>query len=80
MAGLHAYSVSLAEVTPEWLANVKRQHHCIVITGTGLGLELDTFDFENLSAAARRATLVAGVVPVFPPGRPRRRRAESSDG
>jgi hypothetical protein len=36
--GFPAYSVALTEVTPSWLADVKREGKCLVLTGTGLGL------------------------------------------
>jgi len=74
--GFPAYSVALNEVTPEWLQSLRREAHCIVITGTGLDLDLDTFKFDSISSAARAGNLVGAVVPM-PPGRstdPRRRR------
>jgi hypothetical protein len=64
--GLPAYSVELTEVTPEWLTNLGQRDQCVVITGTNLGLDLSTFTFEVIQAAAKQGTVVAGIVPTTP--------------
>ena len=61
---LAAYSVALSEVTPEWLEALTRLGRCVVITGTGLGLDGETFVFDVVSHAAREGTVVGAVVPV----------------
>lgn len=71
--GFHAYSVALTEVTPSWLADVKREGGCLVLTGTGLGLGLSTFSFENVSDAADQGNVVGALVPVQPSARKRDR-------
>lgn len=62
--GFPAYSVALTEVTPSWLADVKREGKCLVLTGTGLGLDIDTFNFERVSDAAAQGNVVGALVPV----------------
>ena len=69
--GFHAYSVALTEVTPWWLADVRREGQCVVLTGTGLGLGLSTFSFDNVSRAAEQGNVVGALVPVQPSARKR---------
>jgi len=62
--GFPAYSVALTEVTPSWLADVKREGACLILTGTGLGLDIDTFNFERVSDSAAQGNVVGALVPL----------------
>ena len=61
--GLRAYSCPLEEVTPEWLAEIRRRGRCTVFTGVGIGLDIETFTFDRVSAAAADGNLVGAIVP-----------------
>lgn len=62
--GLRAYSCPLEEVTGEWLAEVQQRGRCTVITGTGIGLDPETFTFDRVSASAAEGNLVGAIVPL----------------
>lgn len=52
----------LEEVTAEWLAEVRQRGRCTVFTGTGIGLDLETFTFDRVAAAAAEGNLVGAIV------------------
>ena len=62
--GFRAYSCPLQEVTGEWLAEVRQRGRCTVFTGVGIGLDIETFTFNRVSAAAAEGNLVGAIVPL----------------